>query len=88
VAACGNGDEFCATCCFCASGWALARWMFPRLSVLIADYFDRAERAASHCVLYHDSGAIYLVGYGLAGWLNELYGWRVMFMMLGSPDWR
>ena len=26
-----------------------------------------------------------VIGYFLAGWLNELYGWRVTFMLLGLP---
>ena len=26
-----------------------------------------------------------VIGYFLAGWLNELYGWRMTFMLLGLP---
>lgn len=56
----------------------------PALS-LLADYFTRAERPRATAI-YGLSGTLSaVVGYMLAGWLNELYGWRVMFMVLGLP---
>jgi MFS family permease len=57
----------------------------PPAHSLIADYFSRAERPRAV--------AIYMLGFPLAltfgnfaaGWLNELYGWRATFVILGLP---
>lgn len=52
---------------------------------LIADYFNRAERPRA-AAIYGLGGALsFVVGFFMAGWLNELYGWRVTFMLLGLP---
>jgi MFS family permease len=52
---------------------------------LIADHFTRAERPRA-VARYMLGGPLSLViGYFLAGWLNELYGWRATFMLLGVP---
>jgi MFS transporter, Spinster family, sphingosine-1-phosphate transporter len=52
---------------------------------LLADYFDRAERPRA-LAIYGLGGPLSVIGgYSLAGWLNELYGWRVMFALLGAP---
>lgn len=56
----------------------------PALS-LISDYFSRAERPRAV--------ARYMLGYPLAlmignlaaGWLNQFYGWRATFVILGLP---
>jgi MFS family permease len=57
----------------------------PSANSLIADYFVRAERPRA-VAIYMLGGALSgLIGYFLAGWLNEFYGWRAMFMMLGLP---
>lgn len=52
---------------------------------LIADYFPRAERPRA-AARYMLGGPLSLViGYFLAGWLNQLYGWRATFVLLGVP---
>ena len=57
----------------------------PTSQSLIADHFNRAERPrATALFLLGDCLAIF-IGYFVAGWLNQLYGWRAMFMMLGLP---
>ncbi len=57
----------------------------PPAHSLIADYFDRAERprAVARYMLGFPLSAV--MGYFLAGWLNELYGWRMTFVLLGLP---
>ena len=57
----------------------------PPAHSLIADYFNRSERPRA-LALYTMGGPLsFVFGYFLAGWLNEFYGWRVMFMLLGLP---
>jgi MFS transporter, Spinster family, sphingosine-1-phosphate transporter len=56
----------------------------PALS-LMADYFNRAERPRAAAVYLIGSSFSFIVGFLLAGWLNELYGWRVMFVALAMP---
>jgi MFS family permease len=57
----------------------------PPAHSLIADYFSRAERprAVARYMLGVPLSAV--IGYFGAGWLNEFYGWRMTFMILGLP---
>src|SRR4029077_107700 len=57
----------------------------PPAHSLISDYFTRAERprAASRYMLGVPFGLGF--GYFAAGWLNELYGWRLTFLILSFP---
>jgi len=56
----------------------------PALS-LIASYFTRPERPRAVALYYIGGTFSYVVGFFLAGWLNEFFGWRVTFMLLGVP---
>jgi MFS transporter, Spinster family, sphingosine-1-phosphate transporter len=57
----------------------------PPAHSLIADHFSRTERprALSRYMLGGPLSAV--IGYLLAGWLNELYGWRITFVIVGIP---
>jgi MFS family permease len=57
----------------------------PTANSLIADYFGRGERPRAVSIYMLGSSLGLLVGYLAAGWLNQLYGWRVTFMALGLP---
>jgi MFS family permease len=57
----------------------------PPAHSLIAAYFSRAERPRAVAVYMLGSTLSMLIGYFLAGWLNELYGWQTMFRLLGLP---
>ena len=57
----------------------------PTAFSLIADYFNRAERPRASAI-YGMGGALSsFVGFFGAGWLNELYGWRITFALLAIP---
>lgn len=56
----------------------------PALS-LIADYFTRPERPRAVARYMLGGPLSVLIGYFLAGWLNEFYGWRTTFILLGLP---
>jgi MFS transporter, Spinster family, sphingosine-1-phosphate transporter len=57
----------------------------PPAHSLISDYFTRAERPRA-IARYMLGGSLALtIGYFGAGWINELYGWRITFGVLGLP---
>lgn len=56
----------------------------PALS-LIADYFNRAERPRAVSIYMLGKPLSIVFGFFVAGWLNEFYGWRMTFMLLGGP---
>ncbi len=57
----------------------------PPAHSLIADYFTRTERprAVTRYMLGYPLSVVF--GYFVGGWLNQFYGWRATFMMLGLP---
>ncbi len=57
----------------------------PPANSLIPDYYGRAERARAMAIFLMGSSLSLVVGYLGAGWLNQLFGWRVMFEILGVP---
>jgi len=56
----------------------------PALS-LIADRFSRAERPRAVSLYMQGVSASVVLGYFAAGWLNQLCGWRAMFVIIGLP---
>jgi MFS family permease len=57
----------------------------PPAHSLIADYFTRAERPRAVSIYILGGPLAMVIGYFVAGWLNEFYGWRATFAMLGLP---
>jgi MFS family permease len=57
----------------------------PPAHSLLADHFTRAERPRAMGIYMLGIPLSSFIGYFLAGWLNELYGWRMMFVLLGIP---
>jgi predicted MFS family arabinose efflux permease len=57
----------------------------PPAHSLIADHFNRAERPRAVSTYMLGAPLSAVIGYFLAGWLNELYGWRMTFVILGLP---
>jgi MFS family permease len=57
----------------------------PPAFSLIADHFNAAERPRATAIYLLGFPASVLIGFFLGGWLNELYGWRMMFVILGAP---
>jgi MFS family permease len=57
----------------------------PPAHSLIADHFTRSERPRAVARYMLGAPLSVVVGYFLAGWLNEFYGWRTTFIVLGVP---
>jgi predicted MFS family arabinose efflux permease len=58
---------------------------YPTANSLIADHFDRAERPRAVARFALGVPLALVVGYFASGWLNQLYGWRATFVILGLP---
>ena len=85
VALCGTAGSFVQLMLIrMGVGIGEAGGFIPSFS-LLADYFNRAERPKALAIYALGAPLSMIVGYSLAGWLNELYGWRVMFILLGLP---
>ena len=57
----------------------------PPAYSLIADHFSRGERPRAVAIYLLGGNLSFVIGYLLAGQLNEIYGWRMMFLLLGIP---
>jgi len=57
----------------------------PTGNSLLADYFGRAERPKAAAIYMLGGPISIFIGYFGAGWMNEYFGWRTTFMLLGVP---
>jgi MFS family permease len=57
----------------------------PSLS-LISDHFSRAERPRAIATYALGWSLALLIGYFAAGWLNQFFGWRMTFILMGAPS--
>jgi len=57
----------------------------PPAHSLIADSFTRQERPRAVARYMQGGPLSVVIGYFLAGWLNQAYGWRMTFVLLGLP---
>jgi MFS family permease len=58
----------------------------PPTYSLLGDYFPRpAERSGAMSVYMLAGPLSALVSFVVGGWLNELYGWRITFFVMGIP---
>ncbi len=57
----------------------------PPAHSLIADHFTRQERPRAFARYMLGAPLSCVVGYFLAGWINERFGWRITFMAIGLP---
>lgn len=85
VALCGMAGSF-AQLLLIRVGVAIGEaGCIPPAHSLIADYFSRTERPRAVARYMLGAPLSLLIGYLLAGWLNEQYGWRMTFVALGLP---
>ncbi len=57
----------------------------PASNSLVADNFTRTERPRAVALYLLGSSLSVVIGFFLGGWLSELYGWRLTFVLLGLP---
>lgn len=85
VAACGFASSFVQLLLIRVGVAVGEAGCIPPAHSLIADYFTRAERPRAVARYMLGAPLSVVIGYFVAGWLNEFFGWRAMFMMLGLP---
>lgn len=57
----------------------------PASLSLISGFFTRDERPRAVSLYMQGVSASVLLGYFAAGWLNQIFGWRIMFVAIGLP---
>jgi len=57
----------------------------PPAQSLITDVFAPAERPRAMGIFLVGSSFAGVLGYLVGGWLNEYFGWRTMFLLIGLP---
>lgn len=85
VALCGNARTFLQLLLMRVGVAVGESGCVPPANSLIADYFARAERPRALGIYMLGAPLSALIGYFVAGWLNEFYGWRLMFVLLSLP---
>jgi MFS family permease len=85
VALCGMAGSFLQLLVFRIGVGIGEAGCIPAGNSLIADYFARPERPRAAAIYALGTSLGFIVGYLLAGWLNAFYGWRLTFLLLGSP---
>ena len=58
---------------------------WPPAQSLIAEYFSRAERPQATAIYTMAGPLAVLLGYFGGGWLVEYFGWRMTFIVMGTP---
>lgn len=85
TALCGLASSFAALfACRVGVGIGEAGGSPPSQS-LVSDYFEPERRASALGVLYLYVPLGFLVGFAVGGWLDELLGWRLAFIVIGLP---
>ncbi|WP_321396924.1 MFS transporter [Emcibacter sp.] len=57
----------------------------PSIASLVSDYFPPEKRARAFSALIMAIPVSIMIGYTLGGLLNQLYGWKMAFILIGSP---
>ena len=57
----------------------------PPAHSLIPDYFSRHERARAVAIFMLGASLSIVIGNLFGGWINDVYGWRMAFILLSIP---
>ena len=57
----------------------------PAAQSLLTDYFDRLERPRAMAIYFMAYPISMIIGYLLGGWLIDIHGWRITFVLVGVP---
>lgn len=57
----------------------------PPAQSLLSDFFPRSDRARAFAIYALGGPLSVILGSFMAGWINEYYGWRATFVIVGCP---
>ena len=57
----------------------------PPAQSLLSDFFPRSDRARAFAIYALGGPLSVILGSFVAGWINEYYGWRATFVIVGCP---
>ena len=57
----------------------------PPSNSMVADLYKKEQRSLAMSIMISGSTIGVFLGYLLGGWINELYGWRVVYFVAGVP---
>lgn len=57
----------------------------PTSHSLLSDYFPKERRASALAIFSSGMTIGVAAGFSIGGWFEELYGWRMAFLLLGIP---
>ncbi len=58
---------------------------FPPAYSFVGDYFDEGERPKAYTLFMSGISVSIVASLLLGGWINQMYGWRVAFLVIGIP---
>jgi predicted MFS family arabinose efflux permease len=85
VAACGIAGNFYQLILVRIGAAVGEAGVFPPAYSLIGDYFDEKSRVRAFSIFMTGLSASLFLSYIIAGWLNELVGWRMTFVVVSIP---
>lgn len=85
VALCGSARNFAQLLLIRVGVGVGEAGCVPPSQSLLADYFSRKDLPRAIAVYWQGVNLSLLFGYFAAGWLNQYYGWRIMFVLVGLP---
>jgi len=57
----------------------------PPSNSMLADLYERDRRSMALSILISGSTIGVFLGYLLGGWINQYYGWRIVYFVAGAP---
>jgi MFS family permease len=85
VALCGQATSFLQLLLFRVGVAVGESGCLPPANSLIPEYFSRAERPKAVGIYSMGAPLSSLFGFFFAGWLVQLFGWRMMFLIIALP---
>jgi len=85
VALCGMANSFLQMLLVRIGAAVGEAGCMPPAYSLIGDYFSVSERTRALSIFMAGIPISILISFLFAGWVNELYGWRAAFLVIGVP---
>jgi MFS transporter, Spinster family, sphingosine-1-phosphate transporter len=85
VALCGSATSFIQLLMIRVGVAVGEAGCIPPAQSLVSEFFPRSDRARAFAIYALGGPLSVILGSFVAGWINEYYGWRATFAILGCP---